>query len=595
MQHALDGAYAIERELGRGGMGAVFLARDLALDRPVAIKVLPPELAARPELRERFLRETRTAAAFSHPNIVPVHAVEARGGVLCFVMGYVDGETLAERLRRAGPLGASEAVRLLQETAWALSYAHGRGVVHRDVKPDNILLERATGRALVTDFGIARATAASGLTAVGEVVGTPHFMSPEQAAGETVDGRSDLYSLGVVAFCAVTGRVPFDGTSSQAVLAKHLTEAAPAVAALRPDLPAPLAAAIDRLLLKEPAERFASGEALVEALDAARIARPEVAPALRVFHVKAGGLLRNAFILLVIGWALSSRVKSDADRIVDMMVFLAVAAGLVLQVGAEMRELARSGFSFGDLQQAMRIIREEQRDTVAQRRAAPDWRIRRRRRAVILVLVALLGAGLLALAMFAMRRPLPGQPGGHAISWLGLVVAIAGAVLVMLAFVSAVAGSRAPQRFEGRIVALLSGGLARRAFAFASRGLRASRSAPLPTPAGNRGPVTAIESLPKPVRRRLTGAVRRLEALEAEEVGLAARERELEATLAEAKRGAGADAARNALVHELTAARDAARERRTAIGATLERTRLQLLRLRSGLGRPEDVEAELGA
>jgi serine/threonine-protein kinase len=576
-------------------MGAVFLARDLALDRPVAIKVLPPDLAARPELRERFLRETRTAAAFSHPNIVPVHAVEARGGVLCFVMGYVEGETLAERLKRAGPLGASEAVRLLQETAWALSYAHGRGVVHRDVKPDNILLERATGRALVTDFGIARATAASGLTAVGEVVGTPHFMSPEQAAGETVDGRSDLYSLGVVAFCAVTGRVPFDGTSSQAVLAKHLTERAAAVGALRPDLPASLAGAIDRLLLKEPAERFATGEALVEALDAARLARPELAPALRVFHVKAGGLLRNALILLLIGWALSSRVKSDADRIVDMAVFLAVSAGLVLQVGVEMRELARSDFGFADLQQAMRVIREEQRETAAQRRAAPDWARRRRRRAFVLALAALSGAGLLALAILALRQPVPGQPGYHRIGWIGILVAIAGAVLMMLAFVTAVAGSRAPQRFEARIVALLSGGLARRAFAFASRGLRATRAAPLPTPAANRGPVTAVESLPKPVRRRLGAAVRRLEALEAEAEALAARERELDATLGEAKRGAGADAARDALMQELTEARDAAHERRTAIGVTLERARLQLLRLRSGLGRPEDVEAELGA
>ena len=127
VQRALGGSYAIERELGRGGMGAVYLARDLALDRPVAIKVLPPELAVRPELRERFLRETRTAASFSHPNIVPVHAVEERGAVLCFVMGFVDGETLAQRIRRSGPLPAAEIVRMMQEVAWALSYAHGRG------------------------------------------------------------------------------------------------------------------------------------------------------------------------------------------------------------------------------------------------------------------------------------------------------------------------------------------------------------------------------------------------------------------------------------------------------------------------------------
>jgi serine/threonine protein kinase len=212
---ALAPDYTLDRELGRGGMGAVFLAHDTKLDRQVAIKALPPEHAVRPELRERFLRETRTAASFSHPNIVPVHGVEDRNQILCFVMGFVDGETLTQRVHRAGPLSASDAGRMMQEVAWALSYAHGRGVIHRDVKPDNIMLERATGRAVVTDFGIARSEATSGLTAVGEVIGTPHFMSPEQAAGETLDGRSDLYSLGCVAFFAVTGHPPFDAPNGR--------------------------------------------------------------------------------------------------------------------------------------------------------------------------------------------------------------------------------------------------------------------------------------------------------------------------------------------------------------------------------------------
>ncbi|HSE46370.1 MAG TPA: serine/threonine-protein kinase, partial [Gemmatimonadales bacterium] len=217
VEAALAGRYSVERELGRGGMATVYLARDIRLDRLVAIKVLLPELAVRPELRERFLRETRTAASFSHPNIVPVHAVEETPTLLFFVMGFVDGETLTQVVRRHGPLTATAAARLIQEVAWALSYAHGRGVVHRDVKPDNILLERSTGRAMVTDFGIARSFAASGLTQVGEVVGTPHFMSPEQAAGDQLDGRSDLYSLGVASFFAVTGRLPFDGESAQAI------------------------------------------------------------------------------------------------------------------------------------------------------------------------------------------------------------------------------------------------------------------------------------------------------------------------------------------------------------------------------------------
>src|SRR5688500_10206322 len=163
LQHAVAGRYSLDRELGRGGMGVVFLARDVALDRPVAIKLLPPALAAEPEGRARFLREARTAARLSHPHIVPIHAGEERDGLVYFVMAFVDGETLGERVRRRGPLAVSELARVTQEVAWALGHAHAHGVVHRDVKPDNVLLERASGRALVTDFGIAHA-AAAGLT-----------------------------------------------------------------------------------------------------------------------------------------------------------------------------------------------------------------------------------------------------------------------------------------------------------------------------------------------------------------------------------------------------------------------------------------------
>ena len=181
------------------------LARDLQLDRLVAIKELPDEFASDGALRERFLREVRMAASFSHPNIVPVYAVEEQGQSLAFVMGFVEGESLAERVRRTGPWSARETVRLLLDVAYALAYAHGRGVVHRDIKPDNIMIERATGRALLMDFGVARSIGAApasqaGMTRVGEVVGTPEYMSPEQATGEELDGRSDLYSLGLVAY-----------------------------------------------------------------------------------------------------------------------------------------------------------------------------------------------------------------------------------------------------------------------------------------------------------------------------------------------------------------------------------------------------------
>jgi serine/threonine-protein kinase len=250
----LGDRYAIERELGRGGMGAVYLARDLRLDRPVALKVLPAEFAGDSSLRERFLRETRTAASFSHPNIVPVHAVEERDGLLAFAMGYVEGESIADRVRRAGPLDVRTVVRLLQDIGYALAYAHGRGVVHRDIKPDNIMLERATGRALLMDFGISRSivakveakNATQGLTRVGEVVGTAEYMSPEQASGDVVDGRSDLYSLGLVALFALTGRPVITGDSTQQILVRQLTETPPPATSLRPDLPESLGAAIDR-------------------------------------------------------------------------------------------------------------------------------------------------------------------------------------------------------------------------------------------------------------------------------------------------------------------------------------------------------------
>ncbi len=192
LQEALLGRYSLEREIGRGGMGIVYLAHEVRLDRPVALKLLPPEMAAQPALRERFLREARTAAKLSQPNIVPIYSVDEVEDFVFFVMMYVEGETLGQRVRARGPLPASESVRILREVAWALAYAHGQGVVHRDVKPDNILIEAGSGRALVTDFGIAQVSDAAGLTTTGEVLGTAEYMSPEQASGDEVDKRSDL-------------------------------------------------------------------------------------------------------------------------------------------------------------------------------------------------------------------------------------------------------------------------------------------------------------------------------------------------------------------------------------------------------------------
>ncbi len=199
---SLKDDYTIEGEIGRGGMGVVYVARDLKLKRRVAIKVLPPELAYREEIRERFTREAQTAARLSHPHIVPIHAVGEADGLVYFVMGFVDGESLGARLKRRGKLPIEEVRRIMKETSDALGLAHTMGIIHRDIKPDNVLLDGTRRRVMVTDFGIAKALSDAGggtLTGTGVAIGTPTYMSPEQAAGErAVDARSDLYALGVV-------------------------------------------------------------------------------------------------------------------------------------------------------------------------------------------------------------------------------------------------------------------------------------------------------------------------------------------------------------------------------------------------------------
>ncbi|HEX4599908.1 MAG TPA: protein kinase [Gemmatimonadales bacterium] len=270
---ALGNSYTVEGELGRGGMGVVFNARDERLKRHVAIKVLPPELAFREEIRLRFLREAETAARLSHPHIVPIHSVgEGPDGLVYFVMAFVDGESLAAKLKRRGRLPPDESRRIIQETADALGAAHALGIIHRDVKPDNILLEGSRGRVVVTDFGIAKALSSTSgsatLTATGVAIGTPHYMSPEQAAGDReIDGRSDIYSLGVVSYQMLTGELPFHAPTVPGILMKHITERAPLVTDKRPDLPDDLAACVMRCLEKDPDDRWPTADALRRALE----------------------------------------------------------------------------------------------------------------------------------------------------------------------------------------------------------------------------------------------------------------------------------------------------------------------------------------
>jgi len=257
LKTALGDSYAIERELGEGGMATVYLAEDLKHRRKVAVKVLKPELAAAVG-HERFLREITTTANLRHPHILPLYDSGEADGFLYYVMPYVEGESLQARLAREKQLPLDDALQIAREVADALSYAHAHDVIHRDIKPDNIMLE--SGHAVVADFGIARALDAAGgeaLTQTGIAVGTPVYMSPEQASGGSdVDGRSDLYALGCVLYEMLGGQPPFTGSTAESLVHQHVMVEAPPITNLRPAVPAPVVAALARALAKAPADRF---------------------------------------------------------------------------------------------------------------------------------------------------------------------------------------------------------------------------------------------------------------------------------------------------------------------------------------------------
>ena len=361
LQQILAGRYSIERELGRGGMGIVLLARDVALDRLVAIKLLPRHLAASVESRDRFLREARTAAGLSHPNIVPIHAVEQQGDLVFFVMGYVDGETLRERVERSGPLAPRLAMKVMQEVAWALGYAHQRGVIHRDIKPDNIMIERATDRALVTDFGIAvRGRAGEG--GIGEIVGTARYMSPEQALGEPVDARSDLYSLAATLFYALTGRPPFEAANLPAIITKQVTMPAPRVQVIRPEVPARLGDLIDKCLQKDPAARVQTGDEVARIAGEARGRDLRAPPLLRSF-------LRNAQISTMVVLAGSIGGSSVGNGHTSISFGGIIGTVLIVQLVLVARRLLREGYAFEDIRTALLAEAQVQREEADEMRS----------------------------------------------------------------------------------------------------------------------------------------------------------------------------------------------------------------------------------
>ena len=370
LQQAVAGHFAIEREVGRGGMGIVFLARDLTLDRPVAIKLLAPPLAAEPSIRSRFLNEARTAARLSHPNIVPVHAVEDRDGLVFIILAYVDGETLGQRVRRAGPLSRADGLRVVREVAWALGHAHATGIVHRDVKPDNVLLEAHNGRALVTDFGIAGLAGEAATSGVAPM-GTPHYMSPERIEGGPGDARSDLYGLGVTAFFALTGRLPFDGDSVREILLQHLHTIPPPIGTLRPDLPDRFAAAVDRCLRKDPDDRFPTAEALLEELGAAGAQGGEAPPAVATFVRDARALVGDiGASWLAAGTSLAiyaAFFRGDMFAAIAFYPIAALLAGVGLFRFGELvlgtRQLLRQGYSHAAVRPAALLEQRQEEAT----------------------------------------------------------------------------------------------------------------------------------------------------------------------------------------------------------------------------------------
>lgn len=578
-QAALAGRYSLERELGRGGMGVVYLAREVRLDRLVAIKLLPPEFAAIATLRERFLREARMAARLSQPNIIPIFAVDEVGPFVFYAMAYVDGETLTHRVQTRGPLPSPEVTRILREVAWALAYAHGAGVVHRDVKPENILMENGSGRVLVADFGIARQAQASGGTGVGEVIGTPDYMSPEQASGDNVDARSDLYSLGVVGFYLLSGRLPFTGSSGAAVMAQHVTATPPPSGTVTPSAPRALCQAIDRCLAKDPRNRFATGEELAEALGDALELRRETPVPVRVFmrNLKAPAIL---LIWLELGILPSTIVMAAKQSLLGgSLLSLVVFTLPFLVLGYQVRKLGAVGFSNDDVALAFRLAYVRAKEE-AQFEYGVEATLWERMAGVI----SLAGFGTAGVGAFLSTNAV------IAGLWVG---GLSGALWLI----------RRIRRKPGESwwARLWSGKVGRWIFRFSTIGQKrvvgggVSRPTELAIGSAADG---LFSELPRETRKALGDLPATIRNLEGHAQKVRARIDQIDQTLAQARqapRGGGAAATRESLTADLSAAKEAAQRRLAEVVAALETIRLDLLRLRAGAGSVESLTADLTA
>ncbi len=372
LQDALAGVLSIERELGRGGMGTVYLARDVALDRPCAIKVLHQDQASDPDQRARFLREARTGARLSHPHIVPIYDVGESGSHVWFVMGLVDGESLRHRVARQGGLPAVDVERILREIGWALANAHARGILHRDVTLDNILIDRRSGRAMLADFGIA-ATIDGG--DAGPLIGTAAYLAPDLIRGDPPSPQSDLYALGIVGWTSLTGFLPFADEDPAAVLLRHLHDDIPSLERAAAATPSRLRRAIEALLARDPGVRPATAEAWLELLEeparAVQLAEPlrawlqtreasapYYALAMTLLAMATGFTLRIASGSLVFGLLGATLVAGAVVLMLPLVVQAAIALGAI-------RRVARSGFGLEDMRVAL------DRHLAARRRIGP--------------------------------------------------------------------------------------------------------------------------------------------------------------------------------------------------------------------------------
>ncbi len=593
LQRALAGRYSLERELGRGGMAIVYLARDVALDRPVAVKVLPPHLATDAAYRERFLREARTAAGLSHPHIVPIHLVEERDGLVYFVMAFVDGESLGERVRRGGPLKPADAARLVQEVAWALAYAHGRGVIHRDIKPDNILIDKGSGRALVADFGIARVAATETMTTQGEVIGTLRYMSPEQStSGAPIDGRSDLYSLGITAFFALTGRVPFEAENPATLISMHLAEPAPPLLSVRAGVPAKLAEAVDRCLAKDPTARFANGEQLADAIADARLGRRDVAPSVRGFLGTVKSAVAQAVGLGAIAFWTAAWAENlpSVEAVIQPFLFLIGMLGVVVAIRPlfAARAVLRAGLTEHDVGEAaaeMAMARDVNTERTMKQLRPFRWPWVR----------AIVGALSLS-SVWGLVSTLEVWD-----LWVGNLLAIiiwstTAAFYLTLALkpeLLAGAVSGGSPELAGLLRRLWHGPFGRGLFRFAGLGVERTAAQPAPEAAPTevllgRAALDLFAKLPQEQRARLGDVQQAIGGLERAASTLRERRDALASALADAG-PPDASTRRGQLVAELETARGAVEARLGKAVTALENLRLDLLRLRAGVGGPDDL------